>query len=74
MSVDAIPLKSSGKPSLETFMVVVEKELSTAVHQITSLLHNSSLNCNSKQVEYLHYYFLLSSLRCKSFHKISSYG
>ncbi|XP_027917593.1 methyltransferase-like protein 13 [Vigna unguiculata] len=50
MSVDAIPLKSSGKPSLETFMVVVEKELSTAVHQITSLLHNSSLNCNSKQV------------------------
>ncbi|WVZ26536.1 hypothetical protein V8G54_005080 [Vigna mungo] len=50
MSVDAIPLKSSGKPSLETFMVVVEKELSTVVHQITSLLHNSSLNCNSKQV------------------------
>ncbi|KAK7348729.1 hypothetical protein VNO80_23371 [Phaseolus coccineus] len=50
MSVDAIPLKSSGKPSLQTFMVVVEKELSTTVHQITSLLHNSSLNCNSKQV------------------------
>ncbi|XP_052732304.1 uncharacterized protein LOC108342913 isoform X2 [Vigna angularis] len=50
MSVDAIPLKSSGKPSLETFMVVAEKELSTVVHQITSLLHSSSLNCNSKQV------------------------
>ncbi|KAG5015370.1 hypothetical protein JHK85_021506 [Glycine max] len=44
MSVDAIPLKSSGKPSLQTFMVVVEKELSTLVHQITSLLHNSSLH------------------------------
>ncbi|KAG4391297.1 hypothetical protein GLYMA_05G153400v4 [Glycine max] len=54
MSVDAIPLKSSGKPSLQTFMVVVEKELSTLVHQITSLLHNSSLHCNSKQVSGLH--------------------
>ncbi|CAJ1939114.1 unnamed protein product [Sphenostylis stenocarpa] len=50
MSVDAIPLKSSSKPSLQTFMVVVEKELSTLVHQITSLLLNSSLDCNSKQV------------------------
>lgn len=50
MSVDAIPLKSSAKPSLQTFMVVVEKELSTIMHQITSLLHNSSLNCNSQQV------------------------
>ncbi|KAK7318954.1 hypothetical protein RJT34_03663 [Clitoria ternatea] len=49
MSVDAIPLKSSSKPNLQTYMVVVEKELSTLVHQITSLLHSSSLNCNSKQ-------------------------
>ncbi|KAJ1407277.1 S-adenosyl-L-methionine-dependent methyltransferase [Sesbania bispinosa] len=49
MSVDAIPLTSSCKPNLQTFMVVVEKELSTLVHQITSLLHNSSLHCNSKQ-------------------------
>ncbi|KAL2343358.1 hypothetical protein Fmac_004643 [Flemingia macrophylla] len=54
MSVDAIPLKSSGKPSLQTFMVVVEKELSTLVHQITSLLHYSSLHSNSKQVSGLH--------------------
>ncbi|RDX83576.1 Methyltransferase-like protein 13, partial [Mucuna pruriens] len=54
MSVDAIPLESSGKPSLQTFMVVAEKELSTLVHQITSLLHNSSLHCNSKQVSGLH--------------------
>lgn len=52
MSVDAIPLNSSSKPKLQTFMVVVEKELSTAVHQITSLLHNASLHSNSKQVEY----------------------
>ncbi|TKY59979.1 Methyltransferase protein 13 [Spatholobus suberectus] len=54
MSVDAIPLKSSGKPSLQTFMVVVEKLSSTLVQQITSLLHNSSLHCNSKQVSGLH--------------------
>lgn len=53
MSVDAIPMKSSGKPNLQTFMVVVEKELSTAVHQITSLLQNASLHCNSEQVLYL---------------------
>ncbi|KAK7400091.1 hypothetical protein VNO78_11291 [Psophocarpus tetragonolobus] len=54
MSVDAIPLKSSSKPSLQTFMVVVEKELSTLVHQITSLLHNSSLHSKSKQVSGLY--------------------
>jgi hypothetical protein len=52
MSVDAIPLNSSSKPNLQTFMVVVEKELSTTVHQITLLLRNASLNCNSEQVEY----------------------
>ena len=75
MSVDAIPLKSSGKPSLQTFMVVVEKELSTLVHQITSLLHNSSLHCNSKQVDYLGYlYFLFSSRGHRSFLKIRIYG
>ena len=75
MNVDAIPLKSSSKPSLQTFMVVVEKELSTIVHQITSLLHNSSFNCNSKQVEYLHYfYFLLSSHGHKSLLEIRIYG
>ncbi|CAL5214091.1 unnamed protein product [Lathyrus oleraceus] len=49
MSVDAIPSNPSNKPSLQTFMVVVEKELSTTVHQITSLLHNTSLHCNSEQ-------------------------
>ncbi|CAI8618587.1 unnamed protein product [Vicia faba] len=49
MSVDAIPSNPSSKPNLQTFMVVVEKELSTTVHQITSLLHNTSLHCNSKQ-------------------------
>ncbi|WJX53121.1 hypothetical protein P8452_39152 [Trifolium repens] len=49
MSVDAIPLNSSSKPNLQTFMVVVEKELSTTVHQITLLLRNASLNCNSEQ-------------------------
>ncbi|XP_045821203.1 eEF1A lysine and N-terminal methyltransferase [Trifolium pratense] len=49
MSVDAIPLNSSSESNHQTFMVVVEKELSTTVHQITSLLRNASLNCNSKQ-------------------------
>ncbi|OIW19191.1 hypothetical protein TanjilG_04934 [Lupinus angustifolius] len=54
MSISAIPLKSSSKSSLQTFMVVVEKELSTLVHQITSLLQNSSLHSNSKQASGLH--------------------
>ncbi|KAK7247088.1 hypothetical protein RIF29_41965 [Crotalaria pallida] len=54
MTVSAIPLKSSSKSSLQTFMVVAEKELSTLVHQITSLLQNSSLHCNSKQASGLH--------------------
>ncbi|XP_054805019.1 uncharacterized protein LOC129308061 isoform X2 [Prosopis cineraria] len=49
MTVDAIPLESSGKPNLQTLIVVAEKEISTLVHQITPLLHNASLQCNSKQ-------------------------
>ncbi|KAI9075741.1 hypothetical protein K1719_042227 [Acacia pycnantha] len=49
MTVDAIPLESSTKPNLQTFLVVVEKEISTLVHRIISLLNNSSLHCNSKQ-------------------------
>ncbi|XP_028759564.1 eEF1A lysine and N-terminal methyltransferase [Neltuma alba] len=49
MTVDAVPMESSTKPSLQTFLVVAEKEISTLVHQITSLLDNSSLQCNSKQ-------------------------
>ncbi|KAF7837007.1 methyltransferase-like protein 13 [Senna tora] len=53
MTVDAIPLKSSIKPNLQTFMVVVEKDKSTLVHQISSLVHNSSLHCNSKQAREL---------------------
>lgn len=60
MSVDVIPLSSSSKPNLQTFMVVAEKELSTLVHQITSSLHNASLHCNSKQVEFLGQFCLCS--------------
>jgi len=63
MSVDAIPMKSSGKPNLQTFMVVVEKELSTAVHQITSLIQNASLHCNSEQVVYLGQLWFFIQLR-----------
>ncbi|KAL1323314.1 hypothetical protein HN51_033651 [Arachis hypogaea] len=54
MSVDSIPMKSSNKSSLQTFIVVVEKELSTSVHQITSLLQDSTLHCSSKQASGLH--------------------
>ncbi|MED6130775.1 hypothetical protein PIB30_003795 [Stylosanthes scabra] len=54
MSFDSIPMKSSNKSSLQTFIVVVEKELSTSVHQITSLLQNSTLHCSSKQASGLH--------------------
>lgn len=67
MSVDAIPSNPSSKPSLQTFMVVVEKELSTTVHQITSLLHNTSLHRNSEQVEYLgQLCFFVQLLMCTS--------
>ncbi|KAJ7971670.1 methyltransferase-like protein 13 [Quillaja saponaria] len=50
MSVHAIALKPSSKPNLQTFMVVLEKEISTLLHQITSSFHNSSLDSKSEQV------------------------
>lgn len=53
MTVDAIPLESSTKPNLQTFLVVVEKEVSTLVHQITPFLDSCSLQSNSKQVEHM---------------------
>ena len=49
MSVDSIPLKSSSKPGLQTFLVVAEKELSAMAHHITSSLHDSFI-CDSRQV------------------------
>ncbi|KAL5542698.1 hypothetical protein UlMin_010408 [Ulmus minor] len=50
MSIHAIPQKPSSKPSLQTFMVVAEKEISTSLHEITSSFNNSSLDCNRDQV------------------------
>ena len=53
MSVHAIPQKSSSEPSLQTFMVVADKENSSVVLQVTSSFDHSSLDCNKNQVEYL---------------------
>ncbi|KAF5192434.1 Methyltransferase-like protein [Thalictrum thalictroides] len=49
MSVHAIPHEPSNKPSFRTFMVVVEKERSTMLHQITSSFDHSSLDCDINQ-------------------------
>ncbi|KAK9289137.1 hypothetical protein L1049_017610 [Liquidambar formosana] len=49
-SLYAIPQKPVNKPSLQTFMVVTEKESSTALHQIISSFNHSSLDCNGNQV------------------------
>lgn len=54
VSVHVIPQKSSSKPSLQTFMVVAEKENSSALHQIISLFDHSSLGCNGSQVAVFH--------------------
>lgn len=53
MSVHAIPQKLSSEPSLQTFMVVADKENSSVVLQVTSSFDHSSLDCNKNQVEYL---------------------
>jgi hypothetical protein len=50
MSVQAIPQKPSSKPDLCTFMVVAEKENSSALHFITALFDHSSLDCIGNQV------------------------
>uniref|UniRef100_A0A6N2MB44 Methyltransferase type 11 domain-containing protein n=1 Tax=Salix viminalis TaxID=40686 RepID=A0A6N2MB44_SALVM len=44
MSVHAIPQKPFSKPDLRTFMVVAEKERSSALHLITALFDHSSLD------------------------------
>ncbi|XP_024026102.1 methyltransferase-like protein 13 [Morus notabilis] len=49
MTVHAIPQKPSSKPSLQTFMVVAEKEKSIVLHEITSSFNNSSLGCSGDQ-------------------------
>ncbi|KAL5784314.1 hypothetical protein ACOSQ2_006706 [Xanthoceras sorbifolium] len=54
VSVHAIPQKSSSKPSLQTFMVVAEKENSSVLHQITSLFNHSSPGCNGNQAVGMH--------------------
>ncbi|KAG5254300.1 methyltransferase protein [Salix suchowensis] len=54
MSVHAIPQKPFSKPDLRTFMVVAEKERSSAVHLITALFAHSSLDCSGNQAFGLH--------------------
>lgn len=52
MTIEAIPQtqKPSSKPSLQTFMVVGEKEMSSTLYEITALFNNDSLDCNGVQV------------------------
>lgn len=47
----AIPQEPSDKPSLLTFMVVIEKESSSVVHQIACSFDQCSLDYNKNQVE-----------------------
>ncbi|KAH9649747.1 methyltransferase 11 domain-containing protein [Citrus sinensis] len=54
MSVHAIPQKSSSEPSLQTFMVVADKENSSVVLQVTSSFDHSSLDCNKNQAFGIH--------------------
>ncbi|XP_050372239.1 uncharacterized protein LOC126790137 [Argentina anserina] len=49
ISVHAIPHKPSSKPSLQAFMVVAVKEMSTELQEITSLFNKSSLACRGSQ-------------------------
>ncbi|KAF4349598.1 hypothetical protein F8388_003782 [Cannabis sativa] len=49
MSIHVIPQKPSSKPSLQTFMAVVEKESSSMLHEIMSSFDNSSLVCSGDQ-------------------------
>ncbi|KAF6166361.1 hypothetical protein GIB67_034912 [Kingdonia uniflora] len=48
-SIHAVPSKPSTKPSFRTFMVVVEKERSTFLHQIALSFSQSSLDCDENQ-------------------------
>lgn len=50
VSVHVIPQKSSSKPSLQTFMVISEKETSFALQPIKLLFDHSSLGRNNSQV------------------------
>ncbi|XP_075654146.1 uncharacterized protein LOC142624463 [Castanea sativa] len=51
MIIEAIPQtqKPSRKPSLQTFMVVAEKEMSSTLYEITALFNSDSLDCSGVQ-------------------------
>lgn len=53
MTIEAIPQthKPSSKPSLQTFMVVAEKEMSSTLYEIAALFNNDSLDCSGVQVQ-----------------------
>ncbi|KAK9081157.1 hypothetical protein Syun_030520 [Stephania yunnanensis] len=50
INIHALPHKASNQPSFQTFMVVVVREQSTMLHEITSLVNSSSLDCDNNQV------------------------
>ncbi|XP_031263405.1 eEF1A lysine and N-terminal methyltransferase-like [Pistacia vera] len=54
LCVHPIPLKSSCRPSLQTFMIVAEKDDISVLHQITSSFNRSSLDCNKSQAFGIH--------------------
>uniref|UniRef100_A0A2P2L382 Methyltransferase-like protein 13 n=1 Tax=Rhizophora mucronata TaxID=61149 RepID=A0A2P2L382_RHIMU len=54
MSVHTITHKPLEKPKLQTFVVVSEKETSSALHLINSLIDHSSLGCSGNQAFGLH--------------------
>ncbi|KDP39345.1 hypothetical protein JCGZ_01102 [Jatropha curcas] len=54
MKVGAVPHKPSTKPSLRTFMVVAEKEISTDLHQITTSVNHCFLDSSGNQAAGLH--------------------
>lgn len=59
MGIHAIPQKPSSKPSLQAFMVVAEKQVSSVLQEITSSFNDSSLALKGSQVRYLEYMSLL---------------
>ncbi|XP_048435535.1 eEF1A lysine and N-terminal methyltransferase isoform X2 [Pyrus x bretschneideri] len=49
MGIDAIPQKPSGKPSLQAYMVVAEKEVSSVLQDVTISFNKSSFACRGSQ-------------------------
>lgn len=72
MSIHVIPPKPPSKPSFRTFMVVVEKDESTAWHQIESSLNFSSLDSRGDQVKNCLMLFLSHELMLEDSNSLTS--